>query len=824
MPVIVAIAIICLFVLYNFNISAAVENENDKTVRSVKVSAGSIENSSLVIGSHIIHINGLTDDLYAIAQESANEFNQNMIYYKSELADGKWFEITTATSVTDITGQGTPVDDGVISALEFTHSTNAKGETTDLRTGEKVSIYDIPDPYDLESMPELEPLKIQYQLLQEKDIETDSDEIYKIMIVAFYKEKIDDGETAESDLAINGMNTYKCGLSERGKSATWAEAVDSVMEQEDAKRRVKSLTTLSEILDELLNKASGLEQGGDYGYSIDEDFDVNQDIVAAVGDCMENVETSILKYTSLLLKEGTTTSSMTRYRYANDLINNGKAGSTGGCDTATQKLVNLENIINGKMVDMQSELELLQAELISEAYMNYSLKLAQGVNEKYQAAVTAGESQAVKTNCLMEQRDETNAARFEYQSLLEEQFKRMTSTAAQSYILTLIDGIPSLESMVPGDEVSSYQLETVAEHLEWLQDDLAELVKNDSDDTELEEKLKAKADLERRRQEALDNNDLKEMKRLTAEMEAKQKEIDELIKKLLASYNSGNSSPSDKAKALAALGEGNPEAMISELANSIESDIRNQKEGDIDSKVAALAAVSELNPEAADAAIKDIKDTLLGSEELTNEVKNKIQGQMAEIEQNVNKLKNQPKLTNEKLISIIEKWLGNSFDNSNEEKQAATIWGLCLYADEFYDQETRALALSFLNQFGANQHSYIYMKYNKDKEEYVPLDSVAKVLGYRYIFDDVHYTVTLSAVDSYYTFIMNQNKYEMADGNYSQLSKPAGYMNTLYVPSKDTEEIYSIKAGYIDNTDYAILLTKGVESRANELLALLKEG
>ena len=57
MPVIVAMAIICLFVLYNFNISAAVENENDKTVRSVKVSAGSIENSSLIIGSHIIHIN-----------------------------------------------------------------------------------------------------------------------------------------------------------------------------------------------------------------------------------------------------------------------------------------------------------------------------------------------------------------------------------------------------------------------------------------------------------------------------------------------------------------------------------------------------------------------------------------------------------------------------------------------------------------------------------------------------------------------------------------------------------------------------------------------
>ena len=70
------------------DVIAALESSKDSGTRSVHVSDSSIENSTLAIGSHLIHINGMTDKLYELAQESANEFNQSKVYYKSELAGG----------------------------------------------------------------------------------------------------------------------------------------------------------------------------------------------------------------------------------------------------------------------------------------------------------------------------------------------------------------------------------------------------------------------------------------------------------------------------------------------------------------------------------------------------------------------------------------------------------------------------------------------------------------------------------------------------------------------------------------------------------------
>lgn len=64
----------------------AVTSERDNGTKSVHVSDSEIENSTLVIGSYLIHINGLTDEIYSLATESANEFNQNNMYYKSELS------------------------------------------------------------------------------------------------------------------------------------------------------------------------------------------------------------------------------------------------------------------------------------------------------------------------------------------------------------------------------------------------------------------------------------------------------------------------------------------------------------------------------------------------------------------------------------------------------------------------------------------------------------------------------------------------------------------------------------------------------------------
>ena len=152
-------AAILTLVVGSMVVRAALESDKDTSVRSVQMQDSQIENATLVIGSHLIHISALTDELYQTALESANEFNQPQMYYKSELAGGAWFEISDATSIADITTSGSPVSKSVIESLPFTHKTGSDGITIDLRTGKAVSVFDISNPYDLRTMEELEPYR-----------------------------------------------------------------------------------------------------------------------------------------------------------------------------------------------------------------------------------------------------------------------------------------------------------------------------------------------------------------------------------------------------------------------------------------------------------------------------------------------------------------------------------------------------------------------------------------------------------------------------------------------------------------------------------------
>ena len=134
---------------------------------AVHITPSEIENSTLAIGTHLIHLSALTNELYEIASDSADDSGQTEIYYKSELSDGTWFNITTASSLEDITTGGTPVLESEIAELFFTHHTKSDGITYDLRTGQAVNPYDIVDPYDIETFDELLPLKNQYEMIKE---------------------------------------------------------------------------------------------------------------------------------------------------------------------------------------------------------------------------------------------------------------------------------------------------------------------------------------------------------------------------------------------------------------------------------------------------------------------------------------------------------------------------------------------------------------------------------------------------------------------------------------------------------------------------------
>ena len=107
---------------------------------TARPTAAEIPVSSLIVGSHIIALSAITDEIAAAAEASAQQYSQNKVYYKSEI-DNTWYDITSSSMV-----HGTPVQNSVIDAIvTMTHWTKSDGKTYDLETGAVVKINEIRD-------------------------------------------------------------------------------------------------------------------------------------------------------------------------------------------------------------------------------------------------------------------------------------------------------------------------------------------------------------------------------------------------------------------------------------------------------------------------------------------------------------------------------------------------------------------------------------------------------------------------------------------------------------------------------------------------------
>jgi len=597
----IGLVLVMLTILQSLRVIAGTDNQNNKenVVKSVKLEDDEIDESSLIIGSYVIHISGLNDDINELAKASAREFDQRNVYYKSEMAGGQWFDITDASSFVEITEEGTPVDVAVIEKLSFTHQVSETGEVTDLRYGYAVSVYDITSPYTLWDLEELEAIEEEYDSLSTLTTRNASEEMNLKFLQSFYGKSIRNTTTNKYDNIITGLESYKNELLERGKPSGWMEEVRKVMKQTDAKRRVESYKLLTQNLQQLYKEVSGETQTSE-----ETEFVADASLVYAVERAIDEVEDSSLEYSSLVLLEGTTVSSKAIYKYTNNLMN-GVTSTTKAteydnlpwyskwfeiwlkvrstvtvnynkstCDAATQKLADITNIYKGTIVDAESEKDTLEL-FISDALSDYKKKLTAGVSKSYKNAVMAKDTQALKDRWLQGQKEETDVARLEYESMLTLSFERMSNQSLQKQIENLLNEIPKLENSIPKDAVQKYQLETVAEHREWLRKALAQAMKESTDSTEMDTLMKEMAELETERQSALDCNDLAKAQQITVAMEAKQKEIDALTGKLVNVLASTNSTEAEKARALVSLEDGNVAGVLYSMASVIASGIRN---------------------------------------------------------------------------------------------------------------------------------------------------------------------------------------------------------------------------------------------------------
>ncbi len=237
----------------------AVFDEGQAVSYGTYAASHTIEDSTLFIGTYLIHSQALTEELYEKALDSASESNQTNVYYKSELAGGAWFDITSASGIVDITSQGTIVEESELSGLWVTYYTGSDGVTKKARDDSAVNIFDNPDPYDLYHLPELEPLKIQYDNVYSSESEGVERFFYR-HLQAFFRLNLRNDVTNACDEQLKGLQACYQALMEADKKEL-AEIVSRLMGKIDARRRAEIFWQLSGMENNLLTNLQQICSG-----------------------------------------------------------------------------------------------------------------------------------------------------------------------------------------------------------------------------------------------------------------------------------------------------------------------------------------------------------------------------------------------------------------------------------------------------------------------------------------------------------------------------------------------------------------------------------
>jgi hypothetical protein len=570
--IITAIAIVA-GLIWHFGISSSALFDSDKAVH---IDPDIIEDSTLIIGTHLIYIHSLNDEIYNIALDSASASGQEKMYYKSELAGGLWFDITDATSLKDISTAGVIAENSEIAELDMTHHTRSDGITYDLRTNQPVCIFDINDVYDLENMPELEALKMQYDTMKESGSKSKMAKRNLALVQNFFAMSVKNDVTERCDTQINALQRYYQELVANNASSSETEMVLKVMEKVDNTRKAAVFTLVDNGLSTLQDSVA------DVSDEDDDNAEMDDTLITAIGNSQYSLGESMSEAEGNMLAKGDTVMSETEYTLSNNMISNAESSNYSGCDTSNYKLQYLDNISNGRIVDRTNELELLE-EMIDSADIKYGVGLSSGVTAEYNELVARSASNAALQNRIKEDVVNTNAIRGELQFLIQGKTDRMESKEAQSYVLERIQDAAKFKTVIKTDAYESSLRDNVSLYVEWLNDLLKNVKSEGTSQTKSESLYEQKADLQEKKLTALDSLDLDTAKRIDAQIEEIDKDIDKLEEAAASDLQDLMSQKAELEKSL----EANPQDVTLQLELSRLETLIADSSSDIDDESAA---------------------------------------------------------------------------------------------------------------------------------------------------------------------------------------------------------------------------------------------
>lgn len=523
--------------------------------KAVHIKPSEIENGTLIIGTHLIYLHSLNGEIYEIAVQSASDSAQDKRYYKSELAGGIWMDITYAESISDIAGGGTAADDSEIARLYLTHHTKSDGITYNLQTNQAVCVYDIHNVYDLNNLPELDPLKLRYDQMREyninstninfvrgfltlrfdieaslDDAQNDEDEKYKQQLEALksyyegldidnaedrakqYESRFETIEEYEHQLVV--LQRYYEELAANNADSKYLETTLAVMKKISNTRKVQVFGIVSEMLKTLEDAVTR---------EADDSSPLDDDLMAAMEESMYALEESSAEAAADMLSAQDGVVSEKEYELCTLMLSNAEKKNYEECDKQNLQLQYLNNINNDRIVSASGELALLE-ELIEKADVRYGAELSSGMQPQYQMLVSQHASHAARENRMNADMAGADAARSDLEFLIQGIVDRRESIAAlsgeetQKYILQKIQEAAKFKAVIKQDDYAQKYQDSVTGYVQWLNSLLASVTAADSSQSGEKTLYEQKENLQEQKLKALDTLDLDTAKRIDAQI------------------------------------------------------------------------------------------------------------------------------------------------------------------------------------------------------------------------------------------------------------------------------------------------------------------
>jgi hypothetical protein len=824
-----------------------------------------IEDYTLFIGTYLIALPALTDDLYTEASDSATESKQTTIYYFSELADGAWRNVTDATSLFDLGPEsGVAATEEELAELYITKVIGADGVVKDAKTGDIVDPFGDPDPYDLFHLPELVAIRKAYAGAEDAEepslgqflIDHGQTEIPGTagLTPTTYSKGDDAARSVEADtFAYNAFHDFfasdvhnevtdECDrrlavLTElhnqlkAENDAKRADAVYSLMGKVDATRRAEVFRQLSmdpeyymRPLSEKLTEGLGYEGAT---------FVTNVAETDAISSAEETIMSAYYeKLGNALVEDSSSIIGRYEFEYSVQVIENGSRD-------AIDELIILWNIRDDIIEDQAKELQKIEDDYLPEAESEYRTRICAGVSSDYMAIYRKSGAMAA-ASYLESQRDEMEHARTEIQLFIDAQRKRMTPADALDFIFDRIDWTTDLYDRIPDDNANENATKVNDLHILWLRDVIEQiLAENESLRSKLQQLTDEMNGLETDRQVALDNNDLAGAKLLESQINAIKQQINDETAKLNAIINSANASDKDKEMAKASLGAGE-DKLINSLSDAALGAIADNNTDNLSAAANGLAGLGATD------ALGKLQDRLnknagknTGANKTTADAMKSILDK-AESDANANKNKSGFDPNNlDDLLAALKSIFG---DPITGEDLAGAIAGLSMLGNEGNSVAANLAAtlarsltsggagagagVSGINtggSTGGGAAAYLYDQYESDRaNEYISLKTIGDVTEYRYVYFTYIDETTMAGKGCALSFRTNSDIVRNANNERRSLSAKTVKQKYHYIREKDAILYFSCEEEPVPLTKIAVCMTPPVKEKALELVNYIK--